>query len=317
MLTCGHFLWCLCAQAMATPAFDSAGLYMEPIYKILCACIIIPQFLLLSMLLLSDNIHAVFLSGTQGAIIIFSLVVAFAMFYPHRHDMRRYPLYIASRIDASRTAAMQRERHNTAGDFGAGRSAAVSGPAAVAVASAGQTLRQPLVRKNDTDRPGHSMRSIMEYAGPRSAPLPVDPLVPRRRSNVVVIPPNMWRSTLFPASPVGDRTYLVPATAADILIANKHLLGLSKNELSSALASATFVYDYSAPTLRAARQAVTEIGELAPPMVPPPASTTATQQAIATTTGHEVNADHKTTRDGSPRGTRNGSFKPASSFSIQ
>jgi len=82
---------------------------------------------------------------------------------------------------------------------------------------------------------------------------------------VVVIPPNVWRNTLLD-SPVGERSYLVPATAQDVVYANRKLVKkmqvLPEHERKAfrrQLLSSTFVYDYHHPILRAARNFTSRI----------------------------------------------------------
>ena len=88
-------------------------------------------------------------------------------------------------------------------------------------------------------------------------------IMPRLDAPVVVIPPHLWRNATQPMSAVVMRTYLVPTTGEDVLLANLHAVTATQQYLRSPSASreqtrdqllaATFVYDYTHPTLRTAR----------------------------------------------------------------
>lgn len=276
-------------------------MYWRDIYKIIIACIIIPQVVLLSMLLLSTNVY---LSSAQGLVIIVTATASFFIYQPHKRDVKAYPLHLASKLDASRASAansseLQRAEYfqsaAAAATASASRSESVSGvsgtPAAtkphlIVVSENSSSLSQPLLPGGEATRAatygeeeeeegkitsdGTQTTNKMAVGiadgdanNDRVTAAELQQIRGRLNASLVVIPPHIWRSPSRPISALVSRSYLVPATGIDIVHANRHVVeevrasGIVADHARMQLLASTFVYDYTHPALRTARN-VTE-----------------------------------------------------------
>jgi len=277
-------------QATSVPIHDTGGLYWRNIYKIIVASIIIAQGVLLSIVLLSSKIE---LSIAQGVVIIATAVTSFAIYQPHRHDVKAYPLHLASKIDASRVSASNRNRQERV-DLARSRSATASETALSSpVQSSQSTPAMPSRRKKATviahlsptsslggnsslseplltGETEHAYGEGVTHERDRSSRPPSVVMQPpqnsdsasdqgRKGATIVVIPPHIWRNPVQPISAFVSRSYLVPATGLDIVLSNKELVHTLQSEqlpvdqAREQVLTATFVYDYMHPTLRTAR----------------------------------------------------------------
>ena len=129
---CDFFTSTVRAGGLCSKRTIIGGLYWPSIYACLMACVIIPQFILLSIVILSgfteliaaqvsndicwllviggfdSGRQLIFLLGLgQVAIVVLTLLTAFLIYRPHRNDAKTFPIFVAARIDASRAANKQ------------------------------------------------------------------------------------------------------------------------------------------------------------------------------------------------------------------
>eukprot|EP00750_Incisomonas_marina_P015608 INCI18395.2.p1 GENE.INCI18395.2~~INCI18395.2.p1 ORF type:complete len:1259 (+),score=189.65 INCI18395.2:265-3777(+) len=277
--------------AVSTTRQDSGGLYWRDVYGVLVACIIIPQFVILCVVVASN---VPWLIAVQVVVIAASSAAAIAIYWPYRANISTFSEAVAARIDAATEAKTRLPSFRSAHQ----KQLALSGFAVSdeTTASGTSSSTNSIGRSDDdddADRTGLARdlsEGLIEGAEWLDKAPDAQPRVDWRDSDghmrpgsrhsktssaatgmTVIIPPNVWRNAvLLPNGDCfGDRGFLKAATAQDMAYANRHLVesiqarmkavagtseeAATKAKIRAELRAATFVYDYQHPALRSAR----------------------------------------------------------------
>jgi len=247
--------------AVGTTRFDSGGVYWRDVYGILVAVIILPQFIVLCVVALSD---VPWLIAVQATSMVLTAVAAVVIYRKYNYAATSFPQSVLSVVDDHVASHMMlaryadvRERQEACDDV---RTAHAVHFVAVPVADEGHghyhgVARGRISRSNSTSASGDGSSNSGgvgvgvggggdddDSASGGGAHRLATPLVTAEHTNedrdtgsarsrrngargrLVVVPPTVWRSTKLVNDCIGSRAYLLPATQQDTMYANRPLV---------------------------------------------------------------------------------------------
>lgn len=237
--------------AVSTTRQDSGGLYWRDVYGVLVACIIIPQFVILCVVVASN---VPWLIAVQAVVIIGSSAAAIAIYWPYRANISTFSEAVAARIDAATEAKTRlpsfRSAHHkqlALSGFSVTDNATTSGTTTTSSSSSSSSSTARSDDDNDEDRtavardlsegliegaewlddePGSKARVDWRDSDAHMRPGSRHSKINSAAGMTVIIPPNVWRNAvLLPNGDCfGDRAFMKAATAQDMAYANRHLV---------------------------------------------------------------------------------------------
>ena len=256
--------------AVEVVRFDSGGLYWRDVYGILAACVVIPEFVLLTLVVTASR---PWLVGIQIFVLVATCTAFLLLWFCCQSKALHVPEGLLQRVDSTAPHAggsASNERFSTlyAKEFGTGINTASANANGEANVNDG-CLRNLQHCCKDQCNATAGLNNIV--ASPLSEELTPHPAeattTTTTTSTVIALPAHTWRSVAVECGDaLGERSYLVPAVAEDVAYANTVGLrqgthsddtgtGMHNNKSVPVPVGRTsiFVYDYYHPSLRAAR----------------------------------------------------------------